>query len=128
MRQRVAAFLVVFLLMFYARIFAQEKFVRKSTVNQGPYLNSGNTLGWKFNHPVPEYLIKEDFVKTELKASNYFLLKPLPPDFYSKNSGIVCKKELQFQKTTSIPLRVRLGSLDYVNYLEQKPNAVKPGF
>ena len=102
--------------------------MQKSIVNQGPYLNLGDTAGWKFNHPVPGYFMKKETVKTVLKGSNYFVLKPLPPDFYSKNSGIVCKKELQFQKTTSIPLRLRLGSLDYVNYLEQKPNAVKRGF
>jgi hypothetical protein len=50
----------------------------------------------------------------------------LNPGYYSQSIGFFCRKELQMQKITSVPLRFRLGSLDYVNWLEQKPNAVKP--
>ncbi len=52
-------------------------------------------------------------------------LRLLGQDYYSNNLAFFCKKELQVEKVTKIPFRVRLGSLDYVNTLEGKGN-VKP--
>jgi hypothetical protein len=42
------------------------------------------------------------------------------PDIYVKNFGFFCRKELRFEKSTNIPIRLRLGSLEQCNKLEQK--------
>jgi hypothetical protein len=100
MQQRLYCFLVVLLLIFPGIVFSQGK---DSVIHRTFFVN-----------PV---LNKNDSVR----------LTVIKPDFYVKNLGFFCRKEWQIEKSTSIPFRFRLGSLEYTNYLEQKPNARKPG-
>ena len=118
MVQRSYSFLVVFLLMFPGDIFGQQKpmlFTPKTTL-----------LSIK-KEPVafkPKFSITQVIKANDCIGMNKYRLLSLPTASYYPNSlGFVCKKELQLDKITAVPLRFRLGSLDYVNYLEQKPNA-----
>ena len=47
-------------------------------------------------------------------------LQVLMADYYIQSVGFFCKKEWKFEKSTRVPLKFRLGSLDYVNHLEGK--------
>ena len=47
-------------------------------------------------------------------------IKLVPSNFYSKGLGFMCKKEWQVEKATKIPFRLRLGSVENVDYLEGK--------
>jgi hypothetical protein len=58
-------------------------------------------------------------------AGRNVLLRPLPQNFYNQSLGYFCKKENQLQKITKLPFYLRLGSKDYTDYLERKPNALK---
>jgi hypothetical protein len=79
-----------------------------------PVIDSKKMLPAKFNISKPVFLFKPRSFPV------------ISTDHYMQNFGFFCKKELQFEKASKIPLRFRLGSLPYNDYLEQKPNAVKP--
>ena len=100
MPQRLRYFVVVLLLIFCKVANSQEKPVLPQTF----------------------FSIRSAYVKIDSSSA----FNAVRPDFYSSHLSFFCKKELQVEKATTVPLRFRLGSLDYVNYLERKPNAVKP--
>jgi len=49
----------------------------------------------------------------------------LPANYYVQQLGFFCRQERQLQKRIGATVFFRLGSKDYVDYLEQKPNARK---
>lgn len=67
--------------------------------------------------------VRTDFNKQQIIIINPVSCAVIGADFYTRNFGFFCKKELEFEKVTKIPLRFRLGSLQYNDYLEGKPNA-----
>lgn len=138
MRQRTRYFLVVLLLMFAGNIFAQinsgsnvyryVKDLKKITAPDN--LSASHLYTPKFKKII---VASQSIPRSSCwycppqKAMYVFnLFSPIAKDFSSMQMGIVCKKEFEFEKKTSIPLRLRIGSLDYTNYMEQKPNALKP--
>jgi hypothetical protein len=136
MVQRLCYFLVVFLLMFNGEILGQENphiFLRKPTdrnkiiqetvkkINAGQNKSSYALTGtYKFEG------LNDFSVNTSPSCFGPNISFIVSSISYAKDLGWFCKKELQLDKITTIPIRFRLGSMQYVNWMEQKPNAVKP--
>ena len=57
---------------------------------------------------------------TRLAGNGTKIEQAIPQNFYAQHIGFFCRQELKMQEA-HIPVTFRLGSMNYCNYLEQKP-------
>ena len=120
-RQRPIFFLVVCVLGFYGEIFGQKNTLK------------GESFAGYVSVPIKPLPFQPKFKSTTATDMPHgrpaflnFQLVNLPSEgYYVSCLGFICKKELQLDKITPVRLRFRLGCLDYVNWLEQKPNPTR---
>jgi chorismate mutase len=48
------------------------------------------------------------------------VINTLPAGYYYNSVGFFCQKELQVEKALKVPLKIRLGSVNYTDKLEGK--------
>jgi hypothetical protein len=132
--QRLYCFLVVLLLILPAKIFSQQQMPRYA--QNSPHrsmdfpffrekLNIGvNSLAQKNPYQGYDFFMGAGAINKKslpgLQCKNPGIIGIVEPGFFVSHLPFFCKKELQIEKATYLPLRLRLGSLEYVNKMEGK--------
>ena len=133
MPQRFFYLVVVLIFTLDGESFGQSTYVEKTqgrpNIFQEKHWSGSRTNNNKFWHlNSDKTIIQPGLFAHEFLNDNGSSVNRLPAlkSYEAQSMSFFCRKEWQFEKATSIPLHVRLGSLEYTNYLEQKPNALKP--
>jgi hypothetical protein len=95
-------------ILFFCMIFvANAVFAQQNSIK----LNSIKHFGKIYSYsPIPSGLINLNKII-------------VPANFYVKNLGFFCKQELKFQAATQLPIKFRVGSVQYTDWMEGKNNA-----
>jgi len=94
--------ILFFCMIFVANaVFAQQKYIKANAIK-----HFGKSYSYS---PVPTGLINLNKII-------------VPANFYVENLGFFCKQELKFQAATQLPIKFRVGSVQYTDWMEGKNN------
>ena len=121
--------ILFFCMIFVARAIFCQNPLEKSAISPNFYSSKPFTQSGIKANIKTEFLEKKNSVISRINTvSPKALLIPHPyfalaADYYTKDFGFFCKKELQFEKATKLPFRFRLGSVQYCDWMEGKKTA-----
>ena len=136
MLQRLILFLVVFMLTFLgdssaqvktwsdSRYLYQNEHLMPHVGIRTPQSVASNPVHYTENHSVK--INDSNQATNNNRLTEYTIVNTPAAANYLDRLGFFCRQELRLDKLTPMPIRFRLGSMEYVNYLEQKPNSMKP--
>jgi hypothetical protein len=112
---------IVVLLFFSLPLFAgaQTFHVQPKRVDMFPQLGVYHSA-YSPNPVISKFVYKSFALNTDFQTMHRIMLQPVSPGYYACTLGFFCRQELKMDRLHFIPLRVRLGSLDYTNRLEGK--------
>jgi hypothetical protein len=126
--QRPSIFIVVLLLSLSNKSFSQQLLPRIE--QNSPHILSQSEISVGVYQPHRRHLFSRSSIEPCLQTGQYALqhllftkyqvVNPVPAKFYTSKLSFFCSKEFQFEKKTSIPLRLRVGSLEYTDMMEGK--------
>ncbi|MFZ4769581.1 MAG: hypothetical protein ACOYLO_05325 [Ferruginibacter sp.] len=94
-------------ILFFCMIFVVNAvFAQQNSIKTNPIKHFGTLYSYS---PVPTGLINLNKII-------------VPANFYVKNLGFFCKQELKFQAATQLPIKFRVGSVQYTDWMEGKNN------
>jgi hypothetical protein len=79
-----------------------------------------NKLPTHLEIPVSTKFFACDTLKKIMPVGGVVSIRSISRSLYCDQLGFICRKEWQMEKQTGIPIRIRLGSLAYVNKMEGK--------
>ena len=131
MAKRIFYFVIILIFLFYGKILGQEKLVENFLKNTATerFESAGTYTGrsvFNFQKKSPFPLKSVNMASLMPSSLAYFDSGVFQQKFHPGQLSFFCRQEFFFEKATSMPLRFRLGSLAYTNYLEKKSTALHP--